>query len=97
MLVPWWLAAQCNFKLQSSDPAGNPNFDLQKRWTQEVEKATNGQVEISISKTKWDALPKDVQAALTESARALAFKQIDALAAADLKAVEEAKAVGVAG
>lgn len=52
-------------------------------------------VEISMNKAKWDALPKDIQATLTETVRAFALKQIDALAAADLKAVEEAKAAGV--
>lgn len=51
-------------------------------------------VEISINKGKWDALPDDLKAALEESVAEFAQTQVAALAANDLKAVEEAKASG---
>jgi TRAP-type mannitol/chloroaromatic compound transport system substrate-binding protein len=51
-------------------------------------------VEISLNKAKWDALPADLQAALEESVVEFASSQVAALAARDLKAVEEAKAGG---
>ncbi|WP_306031160.1 TRAP transporter substrate-binding protein [Stappia sp. MMSF_3263] len=51
-------------------------------------------VEISINKGKWDALPDDLKAALEESVAEFAQSQVAALAANDLKAVEEAKASG---
>ncbi len=51
-------------------------------------------VEISMNKDKWDALPADIQTALTESVKAFAQHNVEALAAADLKAVAEAEAGG---
>ncbi|WP_428697876.1 TRAP transporter substrate-binding protein [Stappia sp.] len=51
-------------------------------------------VEISINKGKWDALPDDLKTALEESVAEFAQTQVAALAANDLKAVEEAKASG---
>jgi TRAP-type mannitol/chloroaromatic compound transport system substrate-binding protein len=51
-------------------------------------------VEISLNKGKWDALPADLQAALEESVAEFAVSQVAALAARDMKAVEEAKASG---
>lgn len=51
-------------------------------------------VEISMNKTKWDALPADIQAALTESVEEFAEMQVATLQGADRKAVEEAEASG---
>ncbi|MEM9632274.1 MAG: TRAP transporter substrate-binding protein [Pseudomonadota bacterium] len=51
-------------------------------------------VEISMNKSKWDALPADLQTILEESVVEFAASQVAALAARDLKAVEEAKAGG---
>lgn len=51
-------------------------------------------VEISLNKAKWDALPDDLKTALEESVAEFALSQVAALAASDLKAVEEAKASG---
>ncbi len=41
-------AADFNFKFQSSDPAGNPNFELQKGWAENVSKMTDGKIEITL-------------------------------------------------
>ncbi|WP_428643742.1 TRAP transporter substrate-binding protein [Roseibium sp.] len=51
-------------------------------------------VEISMNKAKWDELPADLQTTLEESVAEFAKAQVAALAARDLKAVEEAKAGG---
>ncbi|SET20254.1 TRAP transporter substrate-binding protein [Paracoccus homiensis] len=51
-------------------------------------------VEISMNKTKWDDLPEDLQAVLTQSVKDFAQRQIAALAEADEKAVAEAKEGG---
>jgi len=51
-------------------------------------------VEISMNKDKWDALPADIQQALTDSVHAFAQHEVEALAAADKKAVAEAEAGG---
>lgn len=51
-------------------------------------------VEVSMNKAKWDALPADIQEALTESVEEFAEMQVATLQEADLKAVEEAKASG---
>ncbi len=40
--------AQTNLRFQSSDPAGNPNFELQKGWAENVEEMTNGEVTIDL-------------------------------------------------
>ena len=42
------IAAEFEFKFQSSDPAGNPNFELQQGWTQELSKATDGRVSVDL-------------------------------------------------
>ncbi|MCT7373774.1 TRAP transporter substrate-binding protein [Chelativorans salis] len=42
------LAQEYSFKFQSSDPAGNPNFELQKGWTESVREATDGKVQIEL-------------------------------------------------
>ncbi len=36
------------FKFQSSDPAGNPNFELQKTWAEDVAERTDGAVQIEL-------------------------------------------------
>ncbi len=41
-------AAEFNFKFQSSDPAGNPNFELQQGWTKSLSEKTDGRVEIEL-------------------------------------------------
>ncbi|WP_336057950.1 TRAP transporter substrate-binding protein [Nitratireductor sp. CH_MIT9313-5] len=41
-------AQEYTFKFQSSDPAGNPNFELQKGWTEQVAEATDGKVKIEL-------------------------------------------------
>ena len=41
-------AADFNFKFQSSDPAGNPNFVLQQGWAASVKDKTGGRVEIEL-------------------------------------------------
>ena len=51
-------------------------------------------VEISMNKAKWDALPEDLQQALTESVEEFGEMQVAALREADMKAVEEANASG---
>ena len=42
------IAADYNFKFQSSDPAGDKNFQVQKEWTQRVETMTGGRVHIDL-------------------------------------------------
>lgn len=42
------LAQEFAFKFQSSDPAGNPNFELQQGWVESVEEATDGRVKIEL-------------------------------------------------
>lgn len=51
-------------------------------------------VEVSINKEKWDSLPAELQADLSESVAAFAQMQVATLAERDLAAVEEAKASG---
>ncbi len=41
-------AADFSFRFQSSDPAGNPNFELQQGWTETVKELTGGRVEIEL-------------------------------------------------
>ena len=36
------------FTFQSSDPAGNPNFELQKQWAEMVKERSNGEIEIEL-------------------------------------------------
>jgi len=51
-------------------------------------------VEVSMNKGRWDALPEDIQKAFVDSVHAFSRSQVAALAEADKKAVEEAKAGG---
>ncbi|MCG7625876.1 TRAP transporter substrate-binding protein [Epibacterium sp. Ofav1-8] len=51
-------------------------------------------VEISMNKAKWDAMPAEIQAAITESVEEFADLQVATLREADLAAVEAAKASG---
>ncbi|MDO6461882.1 TRAP transporter substrate-binding protein [Granulosicoccaceae sp. 1_MG-2023] len=41
-------AAEFEFKFQSSDPAGNPNYELQQGWAEELAKATDGRVSLEL-------------------------------------------------
>lgn len=41
-------AADYNFKFQSSDPAGNPNFELQQGWTKTLAEKTGGKVSVEL-------------------------------------------------
>jgi TRAP-type C4-dicarboxylate transport system substrate-binding protein len=41
-------AAEYNFKFQSSDPSGNPNFILQQGWTKALSEKTGGRVEVEL-------------------------------------------------
>jgi TRAP-type C4-dicarboxylate transport system substrate-binding protein len=51
-------------------------------------------VEVSMNKQKWDALPDDIKQAFETTVKEFAQTQVAALAEADKKAVEEAKAGG---
>lgn len=48
MLCQGAFAAQYEFKFQSSDPAGNPNFELQQGWTKALAKRTGGKVKVEL-------------------------------------------------
>jgi len=63
-------AQQYNFKFQSSDPAGNPNFELQQKWAANVKETTNGQVTIEL-------LPVNTVVAHTETQDAIAGGILD--------------------
>jgi TRAP-type C4-dicarboxylate transport system substrate-binding protein len=41
-------AQEQTFRFQSSDPAGNPNFQLQQGWAEAVEEATDGRIQIEL-------------------------------------------------
>lgn len=41
-------AAEFSFKFQSSDPAGNPNFEFQKQWTEILKEMTADRVEVEL-------------------------------------------------
>ncbi len=62
--------AQTNLRFQSSDPAGNPNFELQKGWAENVEKMTDGEVTI-------DLLPVEAIVAHNETQDAIAAGILD--------------------
>ncbi|MEE2950164.1 MAG: TRAP transporter substrate-binding protein [Pseudomonadota bacterium] len=51
-------------------------------------------VEVSMNQAKWDALPDDIKTMLEETVKEFQKTQIEGNKAADLKAVEEAKAGG---
>ncbi len=42
------LAADFNFKFQSSDPSGDKNYQVQKEWAETVEKMSAGRIEIDL-------------------------------------------------
>ena len=42
------MAAEFNMKFQSSDPAGNPNFQLKQEWAERVGQMTGGRVSIEM-------------------------------------------------
>ncbi|MEH6631553.1 MAG: TRAP transporter substrate-binding protein [Halopseudomonas aestusnigri] len=42
------IAAEYNFKFQSSDPAGNPNFMLKQEWAERVDIMTGGRLKIEM-------------------------------------------------
>lgn len=42
------LAQEFSFKFQSSDPAGNPNFELQQGWVKDVEEKSGGKIKIEL-------------------------------------------------
>lgn len=48
MLAGPALAQNFTFKFQSSDPAGNPNFVLQKEWAKHVNEMTDGRITINL-------------------------------------------------
>lgn len=41
-------AQEHSFKFQSSDPAGNPNFELQQQWASAVEEQSDGRIQIEL-------------------------------------------------
>lgn len=41
-------AQEFSFRFQSSDPAGNPNFELQKGWTELVKQKSGGRVQVDL-------------------------------------------------
>lgn len=42
------MAADYNFKFQSSDPAGDKNFQIQKSWTERVARMSGGRIKITL-------------------------------------------------
>ncbi|MFH0256588.1 TRAP transporter substrate-binding protein [Vibrio rumoiensis] len=42
------LAADFNLKIQSSDPSGDKNFQVQQKWAKSVETMSNGRIKISL-------------------------------------------------
>ena len=42
------LAADYTFKFQSSDPSGDKNFQVQKEWTERVERMSGGRIKINL-------------------------------------------------
>ena len=63
-------AQEYTLRFQSSDPAGNPNFELQQQWTQMVSDATDGRVEVEL-------LPVESIVAHTETQDAIAAGLLD--------------------
>ncbi|MCF4098491.1 TRAP transporter substrate-binding protein [Maritalea mediterranea] len=47
-LAPAAIAQDYSLRFQSSDPAGNPNFELKKEWASHVKTLTGGRVEIEM-------------------------------------------------
>ncbi|TMV08462.1 TRAP transporter substrate-binding protein [Ruegeria sediminis] len=48
VLSPGATAQEFSFKFQSSDPAGNPNFELQQGWTEAVAEKSGGRIAIEL-------------------------------------------------
>jgi TRAP-type mannitol/chloroaromatic compound transport system substrate-binding protein len=63
-------AAEFNFKFQSSDPSGDKNFQVQKEWTERVERMSGGRIEI-------DLLPVGAVVKHTETLGAIKMGIID--------------------
>lgn len=51
-------------------------------------------VEVSMNKTKWDALPQDLQETLIASVKVFQENQVNTLMERDLEAVDAARAAG---
>ncbi len=64
------MAQDQTFRFQSSDPAGNPNFELQKTWAEDVAERTGGRVQI-------DLLPVESIVAHNETQDAIAAGILD--------------------
>ncbi|WP_428773888.1 TRAP transporter substrate-binding protein [Vibrio sp.] len=64
------LAAEFNFKFQSSDPSGDKNYQVQKEWTKRVEEMSGGRIEI-------DLLPVGAVVKHTETLDAIKMGVID--------------------
>ncbi len=64
------MAQDFSFRFQSSDPAGNPNFELQQGWTELVSEMTDGRVAIEL-------LPVDSIVAHNETQDAIAAGILD--------------------
>lgn len=64
------LAQEQTLKFQSSDPSGNPNFELQQQWADSVSEKTDGEITI-------DLLPVDSIVAHNETQDAIAAGILD--------------------
>lgn len=64
------LAQEYSLRFQSSDPAGNPNFEFQQEWTETVKEMTDGKIEISL-------LPVDSVVSYKETQEAVGAGIID--------------------
>ncbi|ETX28852.1 TRAP transporter substrate-binding protein [Roseivivax isoporae] len=64
------LAQEHTFRFQSSDPAGNPNFQLQQQWAESVAEMSDGAIEI-------DLLPVESIVAHNETQDAIAAGILD--------------------
>ncbi|MGR3541180.1 MAG: TRAP transporter substrate-binding protein [Hasllibacter sp.] len=64
------LAQEFELRFQSSDPAGNPNFELQQQWTEMVAEMTDGRVAVEL-------LPVESIVAHTETQDAIAAGLLD--------------------
>ena len=64
------LAQEFELRFQSSDPAGNPNFELQQQWTEMVSEMSDGRVSVEL-------LPVESIVAHTETQDAIAAGLLD--------------------
>jgi len=64
------LAQDFELRFQSSDPAGNPNFELQQQWTEMVSEMSDGRVSVEL-------LPVESIVAYTETQDAIAAGLLD--------------------